>query len=39
MTNKEEAPVEYQEEPKTSLTEKIRMMMSKMFEVEDSAIN
>jgi cell division protein FtsA len=31
--------VEYQEEPKTSLTEKIRMMMSKMFEVEDSAIN
>jgi cell division protein FtsA len=39
MANKEEAPVEYQEEPKTSLTEKIRMMMSKMFEVEDSAIN
>jgi cell division protein FtsA len=39
ITNKEEAPVEYQEEPKTSLTEKIRMMMSKMFEVEDSAIN
>jgi cell division protein FtsA len=34
-----EAPEEYQEEPKTSLTEKIRMMMSKMFEVEDSAIN
>jgi cell division protein FtsA len=39
MASKEEAPVEYQEEPKTSLTEKIRMMMSKMFEVEDSAIN
>jgi cell division protein FtsA len=39
MADKEEAPVEYQEEPKTSLTEKIRMMMSKMFEVEDSAIN
>jgi cell division protein FtsA len=39
VTNEAEAPVEYQEEPKTSLTEKIRMMMSKMFEVEDSAIN
>ena len=39
VTNETEAPVEYQEEPKTSLTEKIRMMMSKMFEVEDSAIN
>jgi cell division protein FtsA len=34
-----EETVEYQEEPKTSLTDKIRMMMSKMFEVEDSAIN
>jgi cell division protein FtsA len=39
VNNEAEAPVEYQEEPKTSLTEKIRMMMSKMFEVEDSAIN
>jgi len=32
-------PPEYQSEPKTSLTEKIRMMMSKMFEIEDQAIN
>jgi hypothetical protein len=30
---------EYQEEPKTSLTDKIKMMMSKMFEVEDQTIN
>jgi cell division protein FtsA len=39
VNNETEAPVEYQEEPKTSLTEKIRMMMSKMFEVEDTSIN
>jgi cell division protein FtsA len=39
VNNETEAPVEYPEEPKTSLTEKIRMMMSKMFEVEDTSIN
>lgn len=30
---------EYQKEPKTTLTEKIRMMMQSMFEVEDQSIN
>jgi cell division protein FtsA len=44
VVEKEEAEVndmdpEYQEEPKTSLTDKIKMMMSKMFEVEDQTIN
>jgi cell division protein FtsA len=44
VVEKEEAEVndmapEYEEEPKTSLTDKIKMMMSKMFEVEDQTIN
>lgn len=39
LTDESNMQPEYQEEPKTSLTEKIRMMMSKMFEVEDQAIS
>lgn len=34
-----ESPEQFQPEPKTSLTEKIKMMMMKMFEVEDQPIN
>jgi cell division protein FtsA len=34
-----EAPEMIQEEEKTPLTEKIKMMLSKMFEVEDQSIN
>ncbi|MCU0473261.1 MAG: cell division protein FtsA [Bacteroidales bacterium] len=39
MTDESDISPEYQQEPKTSLTEKIRMMMSKMFEIEDQAIS
>ena len=39
VTDENELQPEYQQEAKTSLTEKIRMMMSKMFEVEDQPIN
>ncbi|MZP55096.1 MAG: hypothetical protein GT600_06575, partial [Bacteroidales bacterium] len=34
-----ETEEQYQPEPKTSLTEKIKIMMMKMFEVEDQPIN
>ena len=35
----QETPVAERFEPKTSLTEKIKMMMTKMFEVEDQSIS
>ena len=38
-TEPKETAEQYQPEPKTSLTEKIKMMMMKMFEVEDQPIN
>ncbi|HPY67166.1 MAG TPA: cell division protein FtsA [Bacteroidales bacterium] len=34
-----ESPEELQPEPKTSIAEKIKMMMIKMFEIEDQSIN
>jgi cell division protein FtsA len=38
-TETEDHPVQDQQEPRTSITEKIKIMMSKMFEIEDQAIN
>jgi cell division protein FtsA len=35
----EDSQVQDQQEPRTSIAEKIKIMMSKMFEVEDQAIN
>ena len=34
-----ESQEQFQPEPKTSFTEKIKMMMNKMFEIEDQSIN
>jgi len=39
VINGYEEPEEFVPEPKTSITEKIKMMMSKMFEIEDQPIN
>jgi len=35
----DDQPVNNQQEPRTSITEKIKMMMQKMFEVEDQSIS